>query len=186
MTTTERHLLSLAIAALASLCAPVFAQSLSLSYQLDANAHAQRASIANAGCAAFRWIASVGSCGKTEALGRFSRQVPGDQALARFAPASQSSAAPSPRREADEIPYLGESTRTAGHDARSQTEPEVSMKIGERLRVREDIERRYTDAAQESRFKRNIINALGLEIMVPIHSKLHQSADPAIPQSAPY
>src|SRR5207247_1933949 len=115
---------------------------------------------------------------------RFSRQAQGEETVARLfeRPASATHAA-SPKDEAGVIPFLGENPRAATSDAR-QSEPEFNVKIGERPRVREDIERRFTDAAQEARFNKNTINALGLEFIVPIQSKLRQSADPVIPQSA--
>jgi hypothetical protein len=178
--TKTKYLLALSIPALAAFAGLASAQSLSLTYKLDANEEAQRSSIANAGCAGFRWIASVGSCGQQEALGRYSRTQQGEENVSRFfAPVEKPV---STLKATDPIPYLGESTRPAVAETRAQGDPEFNLKVGDRFRVREDIERRFTDAAQDARFHRNAINALGFELMVPLHSKIRQSADPALPE----
>jgi hypothetical protein len=176
---TTKYLLSLCLAATAAFCGAVSAQSLSLTYKLDAGDEAQRSSIANAGCAGFKWIASVGSCSQQEALGRYSR-AQGEENVTRFFTSTDKSA--SSVKASEPIPYLGESTRSAAAEPRPQGDAELSVKVGERFRVREDIERRFKDAAQDARFNRNAINALGFEVMVPLQSKVRQSADPALPE----
>src|SRR5581483_11264121 len=97
-----------------------------------------------------------------------------------LAPVSANASAPrAPAADPTGIPFLGEEPPHSASDTRG-VDPELNLTM-ERPRVRSDIERRFYDAAQEARFNRNAINALGLELMLPIQSKVKQSADPALP-----
>ena len=171
--------------------APAFAQSLAMTYGLDASDQSRRASISNAGCAAFGWVGSAGTCAP-DALGRFSRRLQNEQETTK--PPQPVAAAPraSPARAPEVIPYLGENSsllEARSHPAatltdRDATQADWNLRIGAQARsnaVTEAMERRLRDTAYESRSGRSF-NAVGFELSFPIHARILKSADPALPE----
>lgn len=172
------HLSALILAMAVTTASPsVSAQSLALTYKLHGNDDARPAST---NCA--RWIGPAASCGSAEPLRHFSRQSD-----VKTVPAA-SVAAPMRPAEPSLIPYRGEAAARS-NDARTPTgdpsQADFNFHFGSRARAgrnEDDLERRLRNAAYESRANRSSLNAVGLELVVPIQTRLLKSPDPAPPE----
>ena len=168
-----RHLPEILVAtAVAIGCSSAFAQSLAMTYNLNGQ-DAQRGGAPS--CTSFPRAAS---CAQTEPLPRFSREAPQKTTVA----------VPARPAEPSLIPYLGEAatrsaeTRTPSADS---GQPDFKFHLGSRARAgrsEDELERRLRNAAYESRTSRSGFNAVGLELVVPIRTRVLNSPDPAPPE----
>lgn len=175
---------------------PACAQSLALSYKLDVNsAQLQRVSISNDGCADVSWVATVTTCARVDALGRFSWSAPADDEATRSqfvgtgedGGKSAPAAGAWPPSEANEVSPASRAVMTgsaassaptdarlgaaaARDDAAASLKPDVTLRLASKPRSRSGgDEAKYTDAALENRNQKNNFNALGVELLIPFH-----------------
>lgn len=186
--------LLLASSCLASV--PTCAQSLALSYKLDVNsAQLQRVSIPHDACADVSWVATVTTCARADALGRFSWSAPADEEATRsqFAgteehggksapaagawPPSEASAVSPASREVTTGPAASPASTDAHlrpaatrDDGPASLKPDVTLRLVPKQRPRSSgDEVKYTDVALQHRNQKNNFNALGVELLIPFH-----------------
>ena len=170
---------------------PVCAQSLSLSYRLDVSSvHLQRVSISNDTCAAVSWVATVATCARADALGRFSWSTPADEEGTRSQPVGtgeKAAAVGSQPSEASEVARGGRELTpgpatslssadahlrpaAAGDGAAASLKPDVTLRLASKKKARSaDDEANYSDAALQNRSQKNNFNSLGVELLIPFH-----------------
>ena len=186
-----------AVMLIASSClvsVPACAQSLALSYILDVNsAQLQRVSISNEGCAAVRWAATVTTCARADALGRFSWSAAAEEEATQSQSAvagedggkagpagggmlssesneqiagravTISPAAPAPTDAQLRPPAVRDS-------AAATLKPDPTFRLASKQRLRSgDDDVKYTDVALQNRNPKNNFNALGVELLIPFH-----------------
>jgi hypothetical protein len=187
---------ALLISAYCLACSPACGQSLSLSYKLDVSSvQLQRVAISNDSCADVAWVATVTTCARGDALGRFSWNAASDEEAARshymgagddggismpavsilLSPAANDAASASRELASSGPAALSAATDArlrpaAARDSSAGLNSDVSLRLAPKSRLRAgDDEVKYSEAALQNRSQKNNFNALGLELLIPFH-----------------